>query len=98
MKHQKISLNEEHDRNYSMKNFLAQQYDTGDPKHQRMKELLKAAIRLELTDRQKACIRMYYFEKMPVSDIANLLKIKPTTVYKHLKLARRSLKKCREYF
>ena len=97
MKHQKVSLNDEHDRNYSMKMFLSQQYDTGDPRHRRMKELLKAAIRLELTERQKACIRMYYFEKIPVAEIAELLGIRPTTVYKHLNVARRSLKKCREY-
>ncbi len=63
----------------------------------RMEQLLDIAMRVELTERQKTCIRLYFFENQKVCDIAAALHIRPTTVYKHLKVARMALRKCANY-
>ncbi len=63
-------------------------------RRKRMESLLKRAVKYELTERQKNCITYYYFERRTVEEIAQLMGIKPTTVYKHLKAARHALKKC----
>ena len=64
---------------------------------QRMERLLKVAMRQELTDRQKVCVRLYYLEGRSVAAIAQQLQIRPTTVYKHLKKARQALTRCVPY-
>ncbi len=66
-------------------------------KLRRMDELLKKAIKYELTERQKKCIMYYYYESKNVEEIAKILSIRPTTVYKHLSKARTALKKCALY-
>lgn len=63
----------------------------------RMEKLLHAAMANELTVRQKLCIELYYFKKKNVTEIAALLHIRPTTVYKHLKAGRNALKRCVPY-
>lgn len=69
-----------------------------DTKRERMKKLLKIAIKQELTQRQRDCIIMYYIKRKKVCDIAETLEIKPTTVYKHLRKGRAALKKAAAYF
>lgn len=64
----------------------------------RMEKLLRLAMKLELTDKQKTCIRLYYLEEKKVAEIADCLHIRPTTVYKHLKKARQALSRCVPYF
>ena len=71
--------------------------DTNEGTRKRAVKILNAAINNELTGRQKICIMRYYFDGRRVDEIARELKIKPTTVYKHLKTARSVLKKCRDY-
>lgn len=66
-------------------------------KLKRMDSLLKKAVKYELTERQKKCITYFYYESKKVDEIAELLGIKPTTVYKHLKKARKALQKCVVY-
>lgn len=68
-----------------------------DPRHKRMKKLLSAAIKNELTERQRECLLMFYYDNLPVDEISGIIGIKPTTVYKHLKKARLALKKCTPY-
>ena len=63
----------------------------------RMEKILHTAVCSELTDRQKQCIELYYFQKLPVCEIASRLSVRPTTVYKHLNVARSILKKCAKY-
>ena len=55
-------------------------------KRKRMEAFLRIAIKNELTERQRTCIYRYYFDRM-----------QPTTVYKHIRLARKALKKCSVY-
>jgi len=71
--------------------------DSENPKIKRMKQIVRIALENELTDRQKECITMKYFENMKVKDIAVRMDIKPTTVYKHLKTAMRIFRKCAMY-
>ncbi len=66
-------------------------------RRKQMEKILKIAIRNDLTKRQRTCIELYYHKNMKVSDIAEQLKIRPTTVYKHLKMARRVLQRAAEY-
>lgn len=71
--------------------FAALQYaGDGEPDgdRERMAATLKAIIREELTDRQRACLEMRYLQGMKVCDIAAALGVKPPTVSKHLKKAR----------
>lgn len=58
----------------------------------RMKDLLRKAISLELTERQRNCLVLYYYEEMPVKDIAARIGIRATTVYKHLRTAKTILR------
>lgn len=80
----------------SLHRFHTQQRE-GDSRRARMMELLRHAMALELTERQQRCITLYYFEEKPVREIARLLGIRPTTVYKHLKIARNHLKRLAVY-
>lgn len=66
-------------------------------KRKRMEAFLRIAIKNELTERQRTCIYRYYFDRMHVEDIAAMMGLKPTTVYKHIRLARKALKKCSVY-
>ena len=66
-------------------------------KRKRMEAFLRIAIKNELTERQRTCIYRYYFDRMQVEDIAAMMGLKPTTVYKHIRLARKALKKCSVY-
>ena len=81
---------------FSFRNFFESE-NAENPKIKRMKQIVKIAIETELTDRQKECIKMKYFENMKVKDIAVIMEIKPTTVYKHLKTAMKAFKKCALY-
>lgn len=68
-----------------------------DPLHARMEKILKIALKQELTDRQRDCITLYYIQNRKVKEIAVMLAIKPTTVYKHIKKGIISLRKAAKY-
>lgn len=68
-----------------------------DAKYARMQKIMKIAIQQELTDRQRECITLYYIKGKKVCEIADMLAIKPTTVYKHLRTGIASLKKTSAY-
>ena len=71
--------------------------DTKSQQRIRMEKLMNTAIKYELTERQRVCIRCYYCDEMKVEDIASLLGIRPTTVYKHIRLGRKAIRKCVVY-
>ena len=77
------------------------QYNVGETStgelRKRMKKVLTTAIEQELTERQRDCLRFYYNEGMKVKDIAQMMGLRPTTVYKHLLLAKKTLKKYAAY-
>lgn len=68
-----------------------------DPLRVRMQKILKTAFEKELTKRQRECINLYYIEKKSVKEISCELSIRPTTVYKHLGLGVKILKKFSAY-
>lgn len=78
----------------SMQEWERQQYDfehTGRPEYQEMLKVLTYAMQRELTKRQMDCVRMYYFDKVEMKEIANRLGIDISSVSRHLKRARQRL-------
>lgn len=92
-----LSFDEQLDKDVSYLDYITEGAQKGE-KRKRMEQLLKKAVQYELTDRQKDCITYYYYRGMRVDEISKLMGIRPTTVYKHLKAARKALKKCAVYF
>lgn len=65
--------------------------------HTRLLRTLERASRGELTERQSECLRMRYAEGKSVSEIAEELGVKPSTVSRHLKKARARLQRVLRY-
>ncbi|WP_312695336.1 sigma-70 family RNA polymerase sigma factor [Caproiciproducens sp.] len=65
--------------------------------HDRMRRALRRAMEGELTERQRDCIRLRYFEQKSVQEVAEAMGITPPTVSKHLKKARARLHKVMGY-
>ena len=65
---------------------------------ERMKRLLKRAIRHELTDRQRICVTMYYLEGMKMKEIARSLDLCESTVSRHISAAARKLRRIASYY
>ncbi len=60
---------------------------------ERMKKLVAKAMQVNLTERQRTCVEMYYIDEMKLSDIARELGLDKSTVSRHITSARRKLKK-----
>lgn len=71
--------------------------DVPDSKIQRLKKIMKAGIMIELTDKQKSCMLKRYVNEKSVVDIANEMDIKPATVYKHIRTAKKRLARLYNY-
>lgn len=70
--------------------------DHGHDNHARLDMLKRAmmnAVKSELTDRQRDCIIMYYFQNMKMKDIAATLCLSKSTVTRHIQSAKRKLRK-----
>lgn len=63
-----------------------------------MKQILFRAIKLELTERQRDCIIMYYVKRMNMNDIASALGLTKSTVSRHIKSGMSRLKKVASYY
>ena len=68
------------------------------PDRERMKRILKRAIRHELTDRQRDCLNRYYLEGMRMTEIARSLNLSKSTVSRHISAATRKLRKIASYY
>ena len=55
--------------------------DEPNPKIERMKKIVRIAMETELTQRQRDCINMRFFEGKKVEEIADILCIRPATVF-----------------
>ena len=75
--------------------------DTSDENNQaeleRLKRALRLAIQKALTERQRECLTLYYFEGCSMKQAADRLGIGEPTVSKHLKKARARLKAVLRY-
>lgn len=76
-------------------------YNRGDdnrPDRERMKRILRRAIRYELTERQRECLIRYYLEGMRMTEIARSLNLSKSTVSRHISAATRKLRKIASYY
>lgn len=71
---------------------------TNDDSIKQMKRLLKVAMEVSLTDRQRQVVQMHYIDGQRVVEIAAELGISRQAVHKLLKLSRRKLKKIKNIF
>ncbi len=67
--------------------------ETNDSEIVKMKKILKNAIVNELTERQRYCICQYYLENTKMKDIASELGVNPSTVTRHIKNAKKNLRR-----
>lgn len=68
-----------------------------DTEYRRMLHTLQNAMQGELTERQRDCLRMRYFEQMRVNDIADALGLSPGTVSVHIKKGRQRIGRVMRY-
>lgn len=68
-----------------------------DAEYHRMVETLKRAVEGELTERQKDCVRLCYYEGLTARAAASELFIHESTVCRHLKKARQRLGRVLRY-
>ena len=74
------------------------QKGTNNKDRQRMMKILYRAMQLELTDRQRDCITMYFLKGMKMKDIATDLCLSKSTVSRHIKVATRKLRRIASYY
>lgn len=67
--------------------------DSNDELH----ELLRQAISDDLTERQKQVVLMYYFDGYTMPRISQKLGLNVSTVHRHIKAAKKKLKRCMKY-
>lgn len=72
--------------------------NTNFNERQRLLKILSKAVIGELTDRQRECIIMRYYQKLSVTEIAIKLNIGKSTVSRHIKKARIRLQKILDYY
>lgn len=73
------------------------QHDDNSRDREKMKKMLVNAMQYALTDRQRQCLYMYYFENRPMGDIADAMGLHISTVSRHIKAATVKLKKLRAF-
>ncbi len=64
----------------------------------KMKKVLSAAIKCELTPRQRECIVMYFYDNKKMHDIAFELSLSKSTVSRHIKAGVKKLKNIANYY
>ena len=62
-----------------------------DLEYRRMVRVIQRAVDGELTDRQRECVRLYYYEGRKMAEVAVILGIQTPAVSRHLKKARSRL-------
>ncbi len=65
---------------------------------EKMKHILRTALTNELTQRQRECIIMYYYENKKMKTIAKELSLSVPTVSRHIKAAQAKLKNIANYY
>ncbi|MBQ8539459.1 MAG: sigma-70 family RNA polymerase sigma factor [Ruminococcus sp.] len=73
-------------------------HGTNEASIEKMKHILCLALQCELTQRQRQCLELYYYENMKKYEIADALSISPSTVSRHIKAAERKLKSVAKYY
>lgn len=63
----------------------------------RAERVLAAAMQWDLTERQRECVQLYFFDRLTMEEIARRLEVDRSTVCRHLKKARLRLKRAFAY-
>ena len=63
----------------------------------RVQKLLRLAVEQELTDRQKECVRLYFYENLTEKQIGQRLGVGKSTVCRHLQKAKARLYRALKY-
>lgn len=96
MRHSILSINE---LNKNIVDFSTYEgSDTNIRDIKKMKQILCKALKSELTERQRQCVTMYYYDDMKMKEIASTLSLSPSTVTRHIKAAQRKLKNVAKYY
>lgn len=69
--------------------------DNGE--RERMMRTLRRAMEGELTERQRECVQLRYFDGKSINEVADAIGVTPPTASKHLKKARARLGKVMGY-
>ena len=77
--------------------YARQMAATNSGEHSRLKRNLLKAIRQELTPRQQEVLTLYYAGGKSIHEIASLLEVCPSTVFRTLKRAEKRLFRCLRY-
>lgn len=64
---------------------------------EKMLRTLRRAMEGELTERQRECVRLRYFDGKSINEVADAMGVTPPTASKHLKKARARLGKVMGY-
>ncbi len=92
-----LSLSEQLEELYSV-SIDGQRYsETNSIDIEKMKGMVLKAMNQALTERQRSCLYMYYFDGMTMKQIAQSLGVHPSTVTRHLQAAMVKLKKLRAF-
>ncbi len=84
--------------NKIMYNSNQQNNSSNTESRSQMKKILSKAIFDELTDRQRTCVTDYYVGGKKVKEIANELGLNPSTVSRHISVARKKLRHIASYY
>ena len=90
MRHKKVSLTDKNSLKIPYYDF--DYSETNDCEIVKMKKVLNQAMN-SLTERQRYCICNYYLNGKKMKTIAEELNINPSTVTRHIKSAKRNLKR-----
>lgn len=71
--------------------------DEPDSKRERLKKIMKIGLIQELTDKQRECMLKRYVNGMSVKDIADAMNLKPSSVYKHIRVAKKRMARLYNY-
>ena len=93
-----LSLNTFTESIAGMKNYNINFQQTNENEYKKILKILSKAISGELTNRQKECIVMRYYQKLTVTEIANKLYVGKSTVSRHIKKAKLRLQKILNYY
>lgn len=89
-------IDEAEEKQISLAAYFADNTDN-ESRRKRMKELIGIAISNELTERQRDCINMKYYQGMRAEEIAHRMNISKATVYKHIRQGIAAIKRCTIY-
>ncbi|MBB6214975.1 RNA polymerase sigma factor (sigma-70 family) [Anaerosolibacter carboniphilus] len=82
---------------YIMDSSSKMQQSTNQSQIKKLKKILQKAIEMELTEKQKQILLMYYYENKNQRQIAEELSMNQSNVSRNLRQAERKLKKINEY-